>query len=179
MVLLWGWRWWEQEQARILVENTRITMAPMKRLSLEPYPINPFHWHAILETADFYQPAEIDTRAGEIVSDPRQALYKPRATAATEAAKGTRLGQVYLDWGSWAVARDVGLEPIPGPVPGLSPPQLPPSHTWTTVEFNDLRFDYFYPGADSPPSQPHLSGWVYIVDGRYDAGEAMNGHEQR
>jgi len=31
----------------------------------------PFRWHAILETADFYQTAEIDTLSGEIVSDPR------------------------------------------------------------------------------------------------------------
>jgi inner membrane protein len=179
MVLLWGWRWWEQGQARALVENAGITTAPVKRLALEPYPINPFRWHAILETADFYQTAEINTRTGEIVSDPRQALYKPPATAAAEAAKGTRLGQVFLDWGTWAVVRDVGPEPIPGPVPGLNPPQLPPNHTWTTVEFTDLRFDYSYLGADRTPSRPPLSGWVYIVDGRYDAGEAMNGQQQR
>ena len=113
------------------------------------------------------------------MSDPRQALYKPPSTAAAEAAKGTRLGQVFLDWGTWAVVRDVGPEPIPGPVPGLNPPQLPPNHTWTTVEFTDLRFDYSYLGADRTPSRPPLSGWVYIVDGRYDAGEAMNGQQQR
>ena len=81
--------------------------------------MNPFRWHAILETPDFYQTAEINTRTGSIDSDPhRDVLYKPTDTAAVEAAKRTELGKVYLDWGTWAVVRDVGQEPIPGPVPG-------------------------------------------------------------
>ncbi len=154
MVLLWGWRWAEQAQARALLENTQIATAPVKRMALEPYPINPFRWHAILETDGYYQTAEIDTRTGEIVSDPqRDVIYKPPATAATEAAKRTLLGQVYLDWGTWAVVRDVGQEPIPGPVPGLSPPQLPPNRQWTTVEFTDLRFAYPFLGAGRTPGR--------------------------
>ncbi len=107
-------------------------------------PVNPFRWHAILETADFYQTAEIDTRTGEIVSDPQQdVIYKPPTTAATEAAKRTLLGQVYLDWGTWAVVRDVGQEPVAG----MEPPQLAPKRTWTTVEFTDLRFAYSFLGT--------------------------------
>jgi inner membrane protein len=180
MVLLWGWRWAEQGRARALAENTQIAAAPVKRMALEPYPINLFHWHAILETAEYYQTAEINTLSGEIESDTRQdVIYKPGATVATEAAKRTLLGQVYLDWGSWAVVRNVGPEPIPGPVPGLKPPQLPLNRVWTTVEFYDLRFDYPFFGEARTPGQPHLSGWVYIVDGRDEAGEALNGREQR
>jgi inner membrane protein len=176
MVLLWGWRWAEQGRARMLAENMQITTAPVKRMALEPYPVNPFRWHAILETEAYYQSAEIDTRTGEIVSDPsRDVVYKPPETAAVEAAKQTRLGQVYLDWGTWAVVRDVGQEPAPG----LAPPQLPPGRQWTTVEFTDLRFDYPFLGADRAPGRSPLAGWVYIVDGREDAGEAMNGREQR
>ena len=131
---------------------------------------------AILETAEYYQTAEINTLSGEIVSDPRRdVLYKPPATAATEAAKRTPLGQVYLDWGTWAVVRDVGQEAAPG----MKPPQLPLNRTWTTVEFYDLRFDYPFLGAGRTPGRKPLSGWVYIVDGRDEAGEAMNGREQR
>jgi inner membrane protein len=118
MVLLWGWRWAEQGRARALEENTQITTAPVTRMMLEPYPINPFRWHAILETAEYYQTAEINTLSGEIVSDRRRdVLYKPAVTAATEAAKHTPLGQVYLDWGTWAVVRDVGQEAAPGMKP--------------------------------------------------------------
>ena len=176
MVLLWGWRWAEQGRARMLAENTQIATAAVTRMTLEPYPVNPFRWHAILETAEYYQTAEINTLSGEIVSDLRRdVLYKPPETAATEAAKRTLLGQVYLDWGTWAMVRDVGQESVPG----MKPPQLPLNRTWTTVEFTDLRFDYPFFGGDRTPSRPNLSGWVYIVDGRDEAGEAMNGREQR
>jgi inner membrane protein len=184
MVLLWGWRWAEQGRARMLVENAQVATAPVKRMDLEPYPVNPFRWHAILETDGYYQTAEVDTFTGEIVSDPSQnVIFKPPATAATEAAKRTLLGQVYLDWGTWAVVRDVGSEPIPGLTQGLDPPRLPPGRQWTTVEFTDLRFGYSIFGlgrsAGRTSSSPPLSGWVYIVDGRDDAGEAMNGRVQR
>ena len=140
-----------------------------------PYPVNPFRWHAILETAEYYQTAEIDTRTGSIDSDPhRDVLFKPAATAAGEAAKRTPLGQVYLDWGTWAVVRDVG----PFPVPEMSPPQVPRDR-WTTVEFTDLRFAYSFLGRERAVGRAPLAGWVYIVDGRDDAGEAMNGREQK
>jgi inner membrane protein len=176
MVLFWGWRWMEQAQARQMIENTQVAAAPVRRVGLEPYMVNPFRWHAILETADYYQAAEIDTRTGEIVSDPRQdVLYKPPVTAATEAAKRTPLGQVYLDWGTWAVVRDMGQEPVAG----IEPPQVGPNQRWTTVEFSDLRFAYSFLGTKRMSGSSPLSGWVYIVDGRDDAGEAMGGREQR
>jgi len=178
VVVLWGWRWSEHAQALALIENTQVASAPVKRVAAEPYPINPFRWHAILETADFYQTAEVNTRTGEVDSDPqRDVLYKPPATAAVEAAKQTPLGQVYLDWGTWAVVRDVGQEPVPG----MAPPQLPPSRAsnWTTVEFTDLRFAYSYLGTGRATGRSPLGGWVYIVDGHEDAGEFMGGREQR
>jgi inner membrane protein len=173
-------RWAEHAHALAILDNTNVASEPVTRMAAEPYPVNPFHWHAILETPDFYQTAEINTWAGSILSDPHSdVLYKPTDTPAVEAAKRTPLGQVYLDWGIWAVVRDVGPEPIPGPVPGLDPPQLPPNHTWTTVEFTDLRFDYAFIGTRSASARSPLSGWVYIVDGRDDGGEALNGREQR
>jgi len=175
MVLLWGWRWAEQGRARMLAENAQIASAPVKRMALEPYPVNPFRWHAILETDEYYQTAELNTRTGEIASDARDVIYKPSATAATEAAKQTFLGQVYLDWGTWTVVRDLG----PVAAPGLAPPQVAPNRPWTTVEFTDLRWEYSFLGAGSKPKESPLSGWVTIVDGRDDGGEAMNGREQR
>ena len=176
MLLLGCWRWAEHAHALALLDNTQIALEPVVRMAVEPYPVNPFRWHAILETADFYQTAEIDTRTGSIASDSRRdVLYKPADTAAVEAAKRTLLGQVYLDWGTWAVVRDVGQEPVPG----LDPPQLPPNRTWTTVEFTDLRFDYGFLATRSASGRSPLGGWVYIVDGREDAGEVMNGRQQK
>jgi inner membrane protein len=175
MLILGCWRWAEHAQALVMVTNSPISAEPALRIAAEPSPINPFRWHAIVETADYYQTAEIDTRTGTIDSDSlRDMLYKPADTPAVEAAKQTPLGRVYLDWGTWAVVRDVG----PEPAPGMEPPQLPPQRTWTTVEFTDLRFDTHRPTRGDARHSP-LSGWVYIVDGHEDAGESMNGMKQR
>ena len=175
MVVVWGERWSEHAHALALVDNAQIASAPVKRMAAEPYPIDPFRWHVIVETADFFQTAEVNTRTGEIDSDPqRDVLYKPPADAAVEAAKQTLLGKVYMDWGTWAVVRDVGQYPVPG----MDPPQLPPNRTWTTIEFTDLRFDYSYLGATRSVGRNALGGAVYIVDGREDAGELMNGRVQ-
>jgi inner membrane protein len=175
MLMLGCWRWAEHAQAQALLDNRQIATEPVIRAALEPYPVNPFHWHAILETADFFQTAEIDNHAESIVSDPAlDVMYKPAGTPAVEAAKRTLLGQVYLDWGTWAVVRDIG----PVAVPAIEPPNVPPGRSWTTVEFSDLRFDYsFVPSRGSSPRSV-LGGWVYIVDGHEDAGEAMNGRQQ-
>ena len=176
MVVFWCWRWAEHAQAVAMLENTQITSAPIRRIAVEPYPINPFRWHAILETDSFYQTAEINTHTDSIDSDPQSdLLYKPADTPAVEAAKRTYLGQVYLDWGRWAVVRDMGQQPVPG----MDSPQLPPNRAWTTVEFYDLRFAYAFRGSGGISRPSPLSGWVYIVDGHEDAGEFMNGREQK
>jgi inner membrane protein len=175
MVVVWGWRSAEQAHARALLENQPVTADPVKRMAFEPYPINPFRWHAIVETANFYQTAEINTLSGSIASDPqRDVLFKPTDSQAVEAAKQTPLGQAYLDWGSWAVVQDVGQEAVPG----MDPPRLLPPQTWTTVVFSDLRFDYSYLGPGRTVGRNPLGAAVYIVDGREDAGELMNGREQ-
>lgn len=176
MVILGCVRWAEHAQALVMLENAPITTVPALRMAAEPYPVNIFRWHAIVETPGFYQTAEIDTHAGTVESDPgSDVLYKPTDDAAVEAAKRTLLGKVYLDWGRWAVVRDVGQEPIDG----IDPPQLLPGRTWTTVQFQDLRFAYSYRGPGRGSGTSPLSGWVYIVDGREDGGEAMGGREQK
>jgi len=176
MAVLFGWRWSEHARGLSLLGENQITTVPVSRMALEPYPVNPFRWHAILETTDFYQTAEINTHTGEIDSEPQtDRMVKPADTPAVEAAKRTLLGRVYQDWGGWAVMRDVGQVRAPG----IDPPRLPSGQTWTTIEFIDLRFDYSFRGAGSPPEPPPLSGWVYIIDNRDDGGESMDGHEQK
>jgi inner membrane protein len=169
MLLLGCWRWAEHAQALAMLDNTSVASEPVARTAAEPYPVNPFRWHAILETSDFYQTAEINTHSDSINSNPsHDVIYKPTDTPAVEAAKRTFLGQVYLDWGTWAVVRDVGQMPVAG----MEPPNLQPGRNWTTVEFSDLRFDYaFLPNRALTRNAP-LSGWVYIVDGGDDRAPA-------
>ena len=175
MVTLWCWRWGEHAQGLTMLQNMQVAREPVTRMALEPYPVNPYRWHAILETQDFYQTAEVNTWTGSIDSDPTQdVLYKPADTPAVDAAKQTELGRVYLDWGRWAVVRDLG----PVPVAGMTPPVLSPLRHWTTVEFSDLRFHYRFLPTQDAATRSTLSGWVYIVDGQDDAGEAMGGREQ-
>lgn len=178
MVVFWCWRWAEHAQAQALLENMQIASAPISRIAVEPYPVNPFRWHAIVETPGFYQFAEINTQTQSVDSDPaRDLLYKPADTPAVEAAKRTFLGRVYLDWGRWAVVRDLGQETVDG----TDPPQLPPGRTWTTVRFWDLRFAYPSRGSGGgrDAGASVLSGWVYIVDGHDEAAEGMGGREQK
>ena len=175
MAFLWGFRWAEHRQALALIDNQQVASAPVTRMAAEPYPVDPFRWHVIIETPGFYQTAEVNTRTGEILTDPQQdILYKPADDPAIEAAKQTELGKVYLDWGSWAVVTDLGQ----APAPGMAPPELPPNRTWTTVEFTDLRFGYSFFANGNAPARKPLSGWVYIVDNHEDGGQDMDGREQ-
>ncbi len=170
------WRWAEHAQALALVQNTSVASAPVSRVAAEPFPVNPWHWHAILETPAFYQTAEINTRTGAVDSDPQSdILYKPADTPALEAAKQTYLGRVYLDWGTWAVVRDLGQQPAPG----AAPPTLPPGRPWTTVEFTDLRFAYAFRGEQNTRPPSGLSGWVYILDNHEDGGQFLGNREQK
>jgi len=176
MAFVWALRFSQQLQARALLENVQVTVQPATRIALEPYPFNPFRWHAIIETPSAFQTAEIDTRSGQIASDSAtDAFFKPPVTQAVQAAKQTALGRVYLDWSSWPVVRDLG----PQPIPYLDAPQLAPGRAWTTVEFGDLRFNYsFLPNASAVPRNP-LGAQIYIVDGREEAGSSINGRPQR
>jgi inner membrane protein len=186
MAVLWCWRWAEHASARNLVEAAAVTPTPARRIALEPYPANPWRWHALLETGSAWQTAEVDTRTGQVVSDPRiNSLFKPQVTPAVAVAKSTRLGQVYLDWSAWPVVRDLGAQAIPG----QPAPVLPPSRQWSAVEFSDLRFAYSYLDLSMEPSANQqldqalahsgLSGWVYVVDGKEEAGQFMSGKEQK
>jgi len=176
MVMVWGWRWSEQAQARASLENIQVTTAPIARMAFEPYPVNPYRWHVIMETPQYYQTAELSTWTGDVNTDAHQdVIYKPDVTPAVDVAKQTDLGKVYLDWGTWAVVRDVGQEPVPG----APPPDLRPGRTWTTVEFSDLRFAYSFLASRGGGGRAPLGGWVYIVDNREEAGEGMGSRSQK
>ncbi len=176
MVVLGCWRWAEHAQALAMLANANIASEPVVRMAAEPYPVNPFRWHAILETADFYQTAEINTLTGSIESDPqRDVLYKPATRLRSKPPNARCLARsIWIGaHGLWCAiwARN--------PRPAWTLRIFRPNRTWTTVEFTDLRFDYPFIGTHSAATRSPLGGWVYIVDGWQDAGESMDGREQR
>ena len=104
------WRWAEHAQAAVMLQNTQVASAPVTRIAIEPYPVNPFHWHAILETDSFYQTAEINTNTGSIDSDPaaRRALQARRYAC-------RRSRQAHLPRPGLSRLGNMGRRPRPGP----------------------------------------------------------------
>ena len=99
----------EHHRALHLISNTRFGDQPMLRAGAEPYPVNPFHWFGIAETAGYYQTASVNTRAETVdTNDQDDVIFKPPTTPATAAAKRSWLGRVYLDWARFPVVTDRG-----------------------------------------------------------------------
>jgi len=184
MVGLWGWREVEHGAAVRLASVANYgpaqladssgapdSAAQVLRVTASPYPGNPYRWHTVVETPEYYQMATVDTLRSTVATDPEQDLfYKPPTTLATLAAKRSWLGEVYLDWSSWPVVTEMG------PVAAIGAPAG--TADWTAVRFMDLRFLYdasFMKGRSDPP----LSGTVYVDADRRVARMELSGHVQR
>lgn len=161
MVALWLWRGVEHRSAIALIREQSPPEESIRRIAAEPYPVNPFHWHAIVDTADYYRVGEVDTAARSVTSDPTQDVYyKPADTPATLAAKRSPLGQAYLDWSKYPLVEEAGKH-----------------GKWVAVEFRDLRFTYAgfsFLASDETP----LSASVEVApDGTVDEMR-MGGRQQ-
>jgi inner membrane protein len=97
VLVVWGVRDFEHRKAVSALDSRVYQGADPIRVSAFPYPMNPFRWYGIAETRNFY--ARMDVIGGEV--DPHDQMsirYKPEDNEATEAARRSYLGQVYLDW---------------------------------------------------------------------------------
>jgi inner membrane protein len=186
MIGLWAWREVEHDTAIRLASTAAygpqgstdlsappVPLAPTEilRVTASPYPGNPYRWHTVVDTPAFYQMATVDSLKQTVATNPGEDLfYKPRATAATMAARRSWLGEVYLDWSSWPLVADIG------PAAAINAP--PGTPDWTAVNFRDLRFMYdtsLMHGRSNPP----LSATVYIDAGGHVARMQMGGRVQR
>ena len=151
-----------------LVRATPPTREALVRVAALPYPVNPFVWHALIETPNAYVGATVHTRTDEVETDSYDnTIHKPPVTPAVAAAKQSYLGQVYLDWSSWPLTEDLGNVAVPG--------QSPPPPGYRTVVFRDMRFGYSLTAG----RQGALSAYV-IVDPRDRIDSSfMNGREQK
>jgi inner membrane protein len=170
MVLWWGLRNAERGRALELVRTGSYTREPLIRSAAEPHMMDPFQWHVIMETEDYFQTAEVRTISDQVVTDDyADVIYKTAVTPAVAAAKQSYLGRVYLDWSKWPLTEDVGAVAAPGA-------DILPQPGWHTVEFQDLRFGY---GPMAAGRDPTLAGWVVVGPGGEIEGMYMQGHEQR
>ena len=173
IVVLYGVRNAEHQHALTLLRGSNVN-DPVLRVAAEPYPVNPFHWYGLIETANYFQTGDVSTRNDSVDLQSGQMIYKPQVTMSTLAAKRSWLGHIYLDWSSWPVTTDLGNQ-APESVAGLPSP-LP--ENWHTVEFRDLRFGdagAFLRGSKNPP----LTGYVYVGPGSEIEAMVMNGREQK
>lgn len=163
--LYYGWRGTEQAHALNLVRQAGVGGAPMQRLTAEPYPFSPFHWHAIVETANCYQTADVSTWTNIVnTSDANDRIPKPPVTPAVASAKKSWLGQVYLNWSLWPVTRDAGGELPPEYANDPGAPAI-----LNRIDFEDLRFAYSaIPGGNEGRAPLGASAYV-APDGQIEA----------
>jgi inner membrane protein len=176
IVLWWSLRNAERAHAINLVRSAAVVSQPILKIDAEPYAIDPFDWHVIAETHDFYQTAEVHTLHDEIEDrspDASDIIYKPEVTPAVMAAKQSWLGRVYLGWSEFPVTTDSGNDPVPYDTAPI------PQPNWHTVEFQDLRFAY--PALDRGGGRGGnpLGAYAYIGPGSEVEGMFMSGKEQK
>jgi len=135
VVLMWGARDFYHRRAVAALESRIYQGQDALRVSAFPYPWNPFVWHGVVETRDFYQTMLVDSLRGEIDPQGRaRTYYKPEETPVLDAAKKSYLGRVYLDWARY---------------PLLTTEPLQDHDVAYRVRFIDLR--YSYPERRRPP----------------------------
>jgi inner membrane protein len=176
IVLWWSLRNAEHTRAISLVRSAGVVSDPILKINAEPSMIDPFAWHVIAETRDYYQTVEVHTLHDEIEDrspDASDIIYKPEVTPAVMAAKQSLLGRAYLDWSKFPVATDLGNDPVPYDTAPL------PQPGWHTVEFQDLRFASPALGMGSARSRNPLGAYAYVGPGNEVEGMFMSGKEQK
>ncbi|MGB8536970.1 MAG: metal-dependent hydrolase [Acidobacteriaceae bacterium] len=164
----------EHHRALHLISNASFGNQPMLRAGAEPYPVNPFHWFAVVETPAYYQTGSVNTLAETVdTSDQDDVIFMPPVTPAVVAAKRSRLGRVYLDWARFPLVTDRGRANL------VASDDLAPQPQDTAVEFRDLRFAYSFLPAGNPRASSALTAWVYVTtSGAIDA-MVMNNRLQK
>jgi inner membrane protein len=105
MALIWWVRDYNHRRAVTMLEAEIYNGEEPKRVMAAPYAINPFKWLGVVETQDFYQSMNVDTKNGELDPEHRAIVrYKPAETPYSLAAKKSPLGRVYLDWARFPYA---------------------------------------------------------------------------
>jgi inner membrane protein len=125
IVLTWGVRDYEHRSAVRALEARTYNGAEPLRVSAYPTMIDPFHWHGVVETSDFFVLAPVDSLGPEVDPDGHiEIRYKPAETPVTLAAKGSYAGRVFLAWAQYPITQTETLDPNQGYI----------------VRFQDLRY---------------------------------------
>jgi inner membrane protein len=135
MVVVWGVRDFEHRRAvAALAARTYQEEVPL-RVGAFPTFWNPTVWRGVVETRDSFSLTEVDSEKPEVDPfDHMESLPKPPDTPATQTAKQTYVGRVYLDWAQFPVLETESVEG------GRS-----------LIHFYDLRFTASFQGGGRRP----------------------------
>jgi len=142
-VVLWGVRDFQHRRALVAMNSLLYHGAEPARVAAYPYMIDPFRWHGVVETADFFETVPVNSRAPDVRDEDGILYYKPPVTPVLEAAKRSYFGRVYLDWAVFPYARQQQ--------------QLDDATRVHLVSFEDLRYVYPSSGRRAP-----LGGFVLL-----------------
>ena len=156
-LLIWGVRDYQHRRVVTAMNSVLYQQAAPQRVAAYPYMINPFRWHGVVETADFFETVPADSLGPNMDESQARTFYKPEETEATQAAKASYLGRVYLDWAVFPYVQQQKLE---GEVRGFF------------VEFQDLRYTY----PDIRGRTP-LGGYVVLTPDLRVVEEGMNSND--
>lgn len=153
-MLIWGVRDYQHRRVITAMNSVLYRQVAPQRVAAYPYMINPFRWHGVVETADFFETVPANSLGPEIDESQKRTFYKPEETDATQAAKASYFGRVYLDWAVFPYVQQQKLE---GDMRGFF------------VDFQDLRYTY----PDFRGRTP-LGGYVVLTPDLRVLEEGMN-----
>lgn len=156
MVCLWSYRAMQRSDAKLQARNQDYASGTIGRMALNPYPIDPWRWYVVAETANAMETGTFDNRISNYDVDTMKTLSKPPATPAVQAAKKSWLGRVYLDWSRYPMVEDRGTVEQLHPELDLDPQE----RTWRVVRFTDLRFGYPVLGRSGSTAPLGAEAWV-------------------
>lgn len=156
MVALWSYRAMQRSDAKLQARNQDYASGTIGRMALNPYPIDPYRWYVVAETAKAMETGTFDNRINNYDADTMKTLSKPPITPAVQAAKKSWLGRVYLDWSRYPMVEDRGTVEQLHPELDLDPQE----RTWRVVRFTDLRFGYPVLGRSGSTAPLGAEAWV-------------------
>jgi inner membrane protein len=154
---LWVYRSAQRSDAKPLIAQQEFRGGAPMRTSINPFPVDPYRWHAVVETPTSFTGANVNTRRGIFDTSTETIYPKPAVTLATLAAKRSRLGQIYLDWSKFPLVIDAGTAAELHPEMDLSPTES----NMRVVQFSDLRFRYDTLGLRGS-ARPPLGAEVWV-----------------
>lgn len=154
---LWAYRSVQRADTRPLIARQEFRGGALMRTSIDPYPIDPYRWHALVETPTSFTGADANARTGVFDTTTQTVYAKPAVSLATLAAKRSWLGQVYLDWSRFPLVVDAGTATELHPEMDLSPAE----GALRVVQFSDLRFRYDTLGMRGS-AHPPLSAEAWV-----------------